>query len=171
MTAHRVQPVRHRWFDDWRGASGLPLRHLVDETAALLTQHEASTAARKRKRRGVDQCRYLAAVEGTVSNLAHAVLIPPETGRLAVLTGHGTNGFTRYDNPAYGKPFAGLLGALSELGVLSWNAPAARRGEAASIAPTDAFAAKVRASGISLSDFGRMPKEEPIVLKRKAPYK
>lgn len=168
MSVHRV---RHRWFDDWRGASGRALRTLVDEVVTLHAQHEASTGARQRKRREADQAHHLASVEGTVANLAYAVLIPPETGRLAVLTGHGTKGFTRYDNPAYGKPFAGLLGALSELGVLSWSAPAARRGEAPSIAPTDAFAAKVRAGGISLSDFGRMPKEEPIVLKRKAPHK
>ena len=162
-----VRPVRHRWFDDWRGASGLPLRRLVEEVAALLAQHEVGTGARHRRRREADLTRYRSAVEGVVANLAHAVLMPPETGRLAVLTGHGRTGASRYDNPAYGKPFAGLLGALDSLGLLSWHLPAARRGEASSIAPTEAFAGTVRQTGVTLSDFGRLPGEETIILKRK----
>ncbi|WP_210245146.1 hypothetical protein [Methylobacterium sp. WL9] len=84
-----------------------------------------------------------------------------------MLTGNARTGVSRYDNPAFGKPFAGLLGALEELEVLSMHAPSMRRREAWSIAPTQAFIATVRADGIALSDFGRLPGEEPIILKRK----
>jgi len=161
--------ARHRWFNDWQGASGIPLRALVDEVAALLAQYEADIGARQRKRRPEDQVRYLAAVEGTVANLAYAALIPPETGRLAVLTGHSRKGFGRYDNPAYGKPFAGLLGALRELGLLSMHAPSSRRREAGTIEPTPLFADMVASAGIGVADFCRLPREELVTLKRKPP--
>ncbi|WP_375276189.1 hypothetical protein [Methylorubrum thiocyanatum] len=168
MKNARVQPARHRWFDEWRGASGHALRQLVEEIAAAVAQHEADTAARKRARRGVDHHHHLTAVEGVVANLAHTVLMPPETGRIAVLLKHGARGCRRYDNPAFGKPFSGLLSRLDAMDVLSVRGPSSPWGEASSIAPTVTFASQVRGRGIRLSDFGRLPGEETILLKHKA---
>ncbi|WP_139251535.1 hypothetical protein [Kaistia soli] len=105
------------------------------------------------------------AVEVVVANLAHAVLMPPETGWLAVLTGNGTCGFTRYDNPAFGKPFRTLLSRLGDLGHLTLR-PSPKRGEASSLAPTESFSALVRDAGISLADFGRLGGEEVVLLAR-----
>lgn len=167
MTRSTASPARHRWLDEWQGASGPALVRLVEETAALLAQHEAETGARQRKRREADERRHRTAVEAVVANLAYAVLMPPDTGRLAVTLRHGDRGSSRYDNPAFGKPFSGLLGQLDAIGTLSIRGPAAQWREASSIAPTPAFAAKVQANGITLTDFGRLPGEEPILLKRK----
>lgn len=168
MKNARVQPARHRCFDQWRGASGPALRQLVQETVTAVAQHEADTAARKRARREADLQRHLEAVEAVVANLAHTVLMPPETGRLAVFLQHGAKGCGRYDNPAFGKPFTGLLSRLDAMDVLSFRGPVAMWREASSIAPTVSFASQVRARGIRLSDFGRLPGEETILLKQKA---
>jgi hypothetical protein len=168
MKNARVQPARHRCFDQWRSASGPALRQLVEETVAAVFQHEMDTAARKRKRREGDLQRHREAVEGVVANLAHTILMPPETGRLAVFLQHGAKGCGRYDNPAFGKPFSGLLSRLDAMDVLSFRSPAAMWREASSIAPTVTFASRVQALGIGLGDFGRQPGEETILLKQKA---
>lgn len=168
MKNPRVQPARHRCFDQWRGASGPALRQLVEETVTAVAQHEMDTAARKRARREADLQRHLEAVEGVVANLAHTVLMPPETGRLAVFLQHGAKGCGRYDNPAFGKLFSGLLSRLGAMDVLSFRGPVSMWREASSIAPTVTFASQVRARGIRLSDFGRLPGEETILLKQKA---
>ncbi len=64
--------------------------------------------ARDRHREAVapsdDQKNHETAVEAVVANLAYEVVRPSATGHIAVLTGNGPNGFTRYDNPAFGKP-------------------------------------------------------------------
>lgn len=162
-----VSPARHRWLDEWQGASGPALVRLVGETVALLAQYEAETGARQRKRREADERRHRTAVEAVVANLAYAVLMPPETGRLAVSLRHGDRGARRYDNPAFGKTFSGLLGLLDALEVLSLRGPSSMWREASSIAPTPTFAGRVQRAGITVSDFGRLPGEEPILLKRK----
>ncbi len=110
----RVLPLnRHQWFDPWRGARGTALRNLVREFAVAIDIHELTNGLRARRRKAVDQEHHAAAIEIVVANIAHAVLMPPETGWLAVLTGNGTSGFTRYDNPALGKPFRSLLNRLA----------------------------------------------------------
>ena len=169
MTASS-SPARHWWLDEWLGAGSPRLDRLVQEGAALVAQYEEQTAARKRRRRPDDQRRHLIAIEMVVANLAHAVLSPPPTGRLAVLTGNDTVGFGRYDNRALGKPFRGLLEALEGISWLDWT-PGRRdekgRGTASSIAPTAAFAARVRGAGVSPADFGRIEGEEVIIVTRK----
>ena len=60
---------------------------------------------------------------------------------------------------------------MHEAGLLDFRLPVAMRGEVSSIAPTDAFAARVRELGIGLSDFGHgddCDGEEVLVLTRKA---
>jgi hypothetical protein len=162
MTTHE----RHRWFDDWQGAEGPALRKLVAEITAAIDQREQAAGTRTRKRRESDQRHHLSAVEVTVANLAHAVLMPPETGRLAILTGNGRTGRTRYDNPALGKPLRTLLHGLGELGLAQWrNSP--QRGVASSLAPTESFARAVREAGITLADIGRQAGEELVIASRK----
>jgi hypothetical protein len=167
---------RNRWFDDWRCAhvsadsrDGDALRQIIAEVGATV----AASETRQRRRREVDQRRHETAIEVVVANLAHAVLLPAENGtaptsgsRLAILTGNGTAGMTRYDNPALGKPLRTLLHQLDEHGVLHWQS-STRRGEASSITPTDAFSRSVRAAAVSLRDFGRLRGEETIILARK----
>lgn len=160
-----LPPERHRWLDPWRGARGLALRNLVSETASTIRHHEGTLRLRERARRPADQVNHLAAVEVVVANLAHAVLHPPETGRLAVLTGNGMAGRTRYQNPALGKPLRSLLSAMEGLGLLTLR-PSPRRREASSLAPTAAFTALVSAAGITLADFGRQEGEELVLLAR-----
>jgi hypothetical protein len=157
---------RHRWFDDWRSADGPALRKLVAEITTAIDQREKSAGSRTRKRREIDQRHHLSAVEVTVANLAHAALVPPETGRLAILTGNGRSGRTRYDNPALGKPFRTLLHGLDELGLARWqNSP--QRRVASTLAPTESFARAVGEAGITLTDFGRQTGEEVVIASRK----
>ena len=162
MTTHE----RHRWFDDWRGAEGLALRKLVADITTAIDQREQAAGTRTRKRRETDQRHHLSAVEVTVANLAHAVLMPPETGRLAILTGNGRNGRTRYDNPALGKPFRTLLHGLDELGLARWR-NSRQRGLASSLAPTESFARVVREAQITLADIGRQAGEEVVIASQK----
>lgn len=166
MTKSNASPERHRWFDDWRGAKGPALEGLVAEIRSAVLDAEAASGARLRKRRPVDERHHGDAVEVVVANLAHAVVMPPETGRLALLTGNGTRGRTRYDNPALGKPLRSLLHHLDEIGVLDHRG-AGGRGEASSIAPTGDFARRVAGLGIDLDDFRRLPQEETVVLSKK----
>lgn len=170
MNALSASPVRHQWFDRWLGAATPRLQQLAQECAASVGQYEDKTAARKRKRRPDDERRHLAAVEVVVANLAYAVLSPPPTGRLAVLTGNDTVGIGRYENRALGKPFRSLLGALEGIGWLDRTygfRDEKGRGTASSIAPTMVFAAKVLEAGVSPVDFGRIEGEEVIILTRK----
>lgn len=162
-----ASPQRHRWFDDWRGAQGAALTRLVAEVRSRVLDAEATAGARRRKRRPIDEHHHRLAVEVVVANLAHAVLMPPDTGRLALLTRNGERGRTRYENPALGKPLRTLLFLLSEVGLLDLRGDG-RRGEASSIAPKDVFARRIRSLGVGLGDFRRLPTEETIILTRKS---
>jgi hypothetical protein len=60
---------------------------------------------------------------------------------------------------------------MYEAGLLDFSPPTAMRGEVSSIAPTEAFAKRVRELGVSLGDFGRHDeREEVLVLTRKGEY-
>jgi hypothetical protein len=67
-------------------------------------------------RRPDDGRRYEIAVETVVANLAHSTVFNASDRWLAILTGNGTRGFTRYENAALGKPLRTLLGGLEALG-------------------------------------------------------
>jgi hypothetical protein len=159
--------VRHRWFDDWRGARGPALKALVADVLAMVAAHEQEAGARKRARRPEDRKHHETAVEAVVANLAYEVVRPSETGHMAVLTGNGPNGFTRYDNRALGKPLRKLLGHFSVLNLIEWTRPKSL-GEAFAFAPTEAFAEMVNRAGIVAADFGRLDGQEVIVLSEKA---
>lgn len=166
VSRRKPEPERHVWFDDWRGIQGEALLRLKAEIVAGVDAAEVAGGHRQRKRRPVDQANHELAVEVVVANLAYAALNPPPTGRLAILTGNGRVGATRYDNTALGKPLRSLLYRLDEAGVLTLRG-SSQRLEASSIAPSEAFARRVSEAGASLSDFGRIKGEETIVLKRK----
>lgn len=156
---------RHRWFDKWLTAGSPDTRRLVDEAVCLIDQHEVQARSRQRKRKAEDERRHRIMVEAITMNLAHAVLMPTETGRLAVLTSHMTRPRTRYDHPAFGDTFPTLLGTFASIGWLtSWPSPG--MGEASSISPTGRIRAKVDEAGISLSGI-RRDIGEPIILSRK----
>lgn len=161
-------PVRYLWLDEWMGAAAPRLRRLVEEGTALIARHERDTEARQKQRRPADQTKHLTAVEVTIANLTHTVLNPQE-GRRAVLTGNPQGGYTRYDNPALGKPYRRLLGAFEDLGWLDRQIGSrGREGRcASSVAPTQTFRAKVIEAGITLTDFGRIEGEEVILAKQK----
>lgn len=164
------QPERHAWVDEWMGAATHRLQRVVHEGLHLVEQHEHRTGTRKRQRRPVDNTHHTTAVEVLIANLAHAVLMPPETGRLAILTGNGPEGFSRYDNSAFGKPLRDLLGTLEGIGWLDWRMGYRARlghGVATSIAPTATFRSLTLEAGISLADFGRVQGEEVIIATRK----
>lgn len=156
------------WVDQWLGAGTVRLRQLVEECEKLIGEYELETGARQRRRRPADQAKHLTAIEVTTANLVHTVLNPQE-GRRAVLTGNAEGGHTRYDNPALGKPYRRLLGALEDIGWLDRRVGSrGREGRfASSIAPTQTFRSKVIEAGITLTDLGRIKGEEVILAKRK----
>ncbi len=104
-------------------------------------------------------------VEVVVCNLAHAVLLTPPTGRVAVQLGNKRKGRSRYDSPIMGKTLSPLLSMLDDLDFLDlkWSMD---RGEVSSIAPTPWFSRKVAEHGVQLADFGRHENEEVILLTR-----
>jgi hypothetical protein len=136
-------------------ACGEPIKRLVSDTIRLVAEHEKHTGARQRARRPDDERHHVGRIETIVCNLAYAVLLPPETGRIAVRLGHGAKGKSRYDNPALGKPLSSLINTLDDLDCLHARAPLAIRGEVSSIAPSAWLATKVAEHNITLSDFGR----------------
>ncbi|CAA0110540.1 Uncharacterised protein [Starkeya nomas] len=166
MSKHSQAPERHRWFDDWRGARGPALRKLVTDITAEVEALERAKGARKRARKAVDQRHFEVAMEVVVSNLAHEGLMPSETGRLAILTGNGAKGATRYDNKALGKPLRDLLGSMAELGLVEWHRPVSWR-EAWAVSPAKTFRERVEGARLGAGDFGRVAGEETIILTRK----
>lgn len=164
--ASKAPPERHVWFDDWMGIHGAALRKLCDGILNDIEAVEVAGGHRQRRRRPTDQAHHETAVEVVVANLAHAVVVPPPSGRLAILTGNGRWGASRYDNKALGKPLRELLVRLDEMGLIEWRY-SLRRLEASSIAPTEAFARRVTAAAVTLADFGRIGGEETIIVTRK----
>ena len=145
---------------------GKNLKTLVDRTVASVRHHEEHTKARIRARREVDERHHIRRIEAVVCNLAHAVLLPPPTGRIATKLGKSTKPRSRYDSPLLGKPFSPLITTLAEIDFLDVNAPNAIRGEVSSITPSPWFIGKVREASVQLSDFGRDATEEVVVLTR-----
>lgn len=166
MNKHFQAAERHRWFDDWRGARGPALSKLVADIIVEIEALERAKGARKRARKAVDQRHFEVAVEVVVSNLAHEAFMPSETGQLAILTGNGAKGATRYDNRALGKPLRALMGHLTELELMDWHKPPSWR-EAWAVSPTATFRERVEGAGIRIEEFGRLAGEETIILTRK----
>ena len=161
----RPAPQRHQWFDAWMMARGDGLKALVNDTVAFLDHHETHTRSRTRARKPRDQAHHLKRIEAVVCNLAHAVLAPPPTGRIAVQLGNARKGRSRYDSPILGKPMSPLIHMLWDVDILNLNW-STLRGEVSSVAPSAWFAGKVREHGVQLSDFGRDEAEEVVVLTR-----
>ncbi|HET6928374.1 MAG TPA: hypothetical protein VFI48_16095 [Hyphomicrobiaceae bacterium] len=157
-------PERHQWFDPWKIANGNNLKALVNSTVISAQCHEAETKARARARRETDDRNHVRRIEAVVCNLAHAVLMPPPTGRIAVKLGKNTKRRSRYDSPLLGKCFSPLIWVLDDLGFLDLRLIPVPRGEVSSIAPTPWFANKVVEAGVQLSDFGRDATEEVVLL-------
>jgi hypothetical protein len=136
----------------------------------LRNQHSSCThesrLTHQRKRVLDDRRRYEIAVEAVIANLPHSTVFNSSNRWLAILTGNGTRGFTRYENAALGKPLRTLLGGLKSLGLAEWRW-SFQPGVASSVAPTARLAEMVRAAGATLEDFGRLANEEVISLSRK----
>lgn len=144
---------------------GEPLKKLVEQTRRMVEHDEKSTRSRRNQRRPAELTNHQRRIEVLVSNLAYAVLNPPDSGRLAVDTRQGETGRSRYTNPALGpKPLRALLNTLLMTDLVDWGRATVMRGEKASIAPTEWFRRKVGEFGVTLSDFGRDPREELIIL-------
>ncbi|WP_072368989.1 hypothetical protein [Hyphomicrobium sp. NDB2Meth4] len=164
----KQEPQRYQWFDQWLIAKSGPLKKLVDATVNFVDHHERHTGARKRARRPQDHQHHVQRIEAIVCNLAHAVLLPPPEGRIAVPLGHGGKGRSRYDSPAVGKLLSPTLSLLWDLDFLDVRRPSVVRGEVSSIGVSDWFAGKVLEAGVSLADFDRREDEEVIILSRHA---
>src|SRR5262245_622365 len=154
---------RHQWFDPWKVAKGDNLKTLVETIAASVRRHEKDTDARSRARRKADERHHVRRIEAIVCNLAHAVLLPPPTGRIATNLGKNTNRRSRYDSPLLGKCFSPLIWMLDGLGCLELRLIPVPRGEVSSIAPTPLIASKVLEFGVQLSEFGRDDTEEVVL--------
>lgn len=162
----KPEPQRYQWFDQWLIAKPGPLKELVDATVSFVDRHERHAGARKRARREHDHKHHVQRIEAIVCNLAHAVLLPPPQGRIAVPLGHGRRGRSRYDSAVLGKTFSPTLNMLEDAGFLELQYPSVMRGEVSSVAPLAWFARKVAEAGVSLADFDRHEKEEGIILSR-----
>lgn len=161
----RPKPIKHEWFDGWMRAKGEPLKLLVERTVVFIDHHETRTGARQRARRTVDQFLHLKRVEAVVCHLAHAVLLPPPTGRIAIQVGHGDKGRSRYKSPIFGKPLGPLMQMLQDTDFVDFNYRyETKREETSTMAPSPWFARRVAECGVQLCDFGRDAAEEVIYL-------
>lgn len=158
--------AQHRWLDQWLVPTAAPLQAIANDMFDHLERHEATVRARTRGRKARDQSAFRDLVNATTANLSLAVLDPPPTGALAVRLGNPAKALTRYDHPAFGKQFRPMLDALHETGFGELRV-SDRRGEVSALAPTEKLAGLVRASGVTLREFGRHPDEECILLTRK----
>jgi len=159
-------PERHAWFDPWLVAKREPLRNLVGMTVKMIDHYEEHYKVRDRERRPDDAAKHRTMIDVVISNLAHTVLAPPPTGRIAVRLGGQRRGLSRYNNRSLGpKPFRRLIYHLDEHDFLSLKL-STQRGEVSSVAPSEWFTRKIGELGVSFADFGRDPDEELIVLTR-----
>lgn len=163
--SRRPEPARYRWMDQWLIAKGAPLVDLVERTVSFLNHHESCVAPRRRARRPKDQLSYRLLVENLVANLAYAVLMPPEGGRLAVSLGHRRR--TAQDNSDLSRQLSEVINLLASADLLEVYAPATVRREASSVRPSDGFARQVLRAGVDLSHFGRHSNEPLILLRRR----
>jgi hypothetical protein len=147
-------------------ATGDAMRQLAAETLAAVDRFETEHFPRTRARRPADRKRREDLVQALVANLAHSVLSPPQSGRLAIRAGNAAKPSTRQDHPAFGKQVRPLLSIMHEMGLLDFRLPIAMRGEVSSIAPTARFAERVLELGVRLSDFGYDGREEVLILTR-----
>jgi hypothetical protein len=161
----RPEPQRHQWFDAWKVAKGDGLKALVEATVHSLQHYEEYTKARTRARKPLDETYHLKRIDAVVCNLAHAVLMPPPTGSIAVQLGNRRKGRSRYDSPVLGKTLSPLIWMLREMDFLNLDRSIIR-GEVSSIAPSAWFAGKVPEYGVRLADFGRDEAEEVLLLTR-----
>ena len=158
-----VVPQRFRWTDPWLVAEGPGLRRLVQKVLRFLQFHEEHTGQRRRRRRATAEAQFRAQVEFLVCNLAYAAIVPPKSGRLAVLLGHRSR--TRYDGPAFGETLSQVMNLFWETQMIdTWRRSTSRQ-EATSFAPTEWFKRRVNEAGVTLEEFGRHPDEALIVLK------
>ncbi|MBS7705192.1 hypothetical protein [Chelatococcus asaccharovorans] len=157
--------VRYTWLDPWLGVRDGPFRELCKAVGADLASHEKAMGCRLRRRRPIDQIHHEAALATVLANLAYATLVPPVGGRLGLLTGNSDKGFSRYSNRAFGKPFRRLLHHLKQLRLIDLIS-STERGQASSVAPSDAFRSALNPVAIDLSDFRRLEGEEVIILSR-----
>jgi hypothetical protein len=165
--AKRPPPALHKWVRPWLTATGEAMRQLAAETLAAVDRFEAEHYPRPRARRSADRKSREDLVHALVVNLAHSVLSPPPSGRLAIRAGNAAKPSTRHDHPAFGKQVRPLLSITHEMGLLDFHLPIAMRGEVSSIAPTASFAERVRELGIVPADFKHDEREEVLVLTRK----
>lgn len=153
------------FFDQWLGARGEALSSFVSAIEADLLAYERATRLRRRARRGQDAQKHSNAVALVVCNLVREVIDPSETGRIAVQRAKRAFG-SRYDNreALNANTFPRLLDSLEGAGLLRQSIGEVTSGRS-TIEPTEAFAQRTQEAGITLADFGRLPKEELIVLR------
>jgi len=160
------EPQRYQWFDQWLIAKPGPLKMLVDSVIHSVDHHERHVGTRKRARREQDHQHHIQRIEAIVCNLAHAVLLAPPGGRIAVPLGHGDKGQSRYSSLVIGKLFSPTLSMMWDLDFLEMHCPGVIRGEVSSIEVSNWFARKVKEANVSLADFDRREDEEIIILSR-----
>ena len=156
-----------RWLDQYLYAEGEALKSLVSNTVAYLENHEAITQPRQRRRRPQDQASFEAAVEAVVVNLAYSELRPAQSDGVVVPRRTGTRR-TRYDNSDLNIiTLNRVTRGLGECRVLELRV-GNRGGAASSIRATPWFLRRIQEAGVTLSDFGRRPGEEVVVLSRRS---
>src|SRR5829696_6267624 len=73
-TPYEADEGEDDWLDEWKVASGEPLKLLLGFIVARIADHEKDTGSRRRARKPADQKRFDQVTDCLVSNLAYAAL-------------------------------------------------------------------------------------------------
>ncbi|WP_321335006.1 hypothetical protein [Breoghania sp.] len=166
-----AEPFRDRKFRHELFPGSPALVALSEETIAVVLQHEAANALRRRKRRTADLEAFRNAVAVIVANLAHVIAFPgSDTGAVILPLGH-PRGHRADHLPGFRESLKATVEALEAVGVLSIVWPDIPS-HATALRPTEAFRREVHARDIGApSDFLRRLVLDPVCLTRKDTFK
>ena len=161
-----MRTTNDTFFIPERRARSEAAKAVVSAVQGRLSQLEAASNARRRRRKTKDQLRHNLMVEAIVCEAIRCRLIHPEA---AVAVSLGRERGSRYEPAPYG-PMKALLSALGPdgLGLLNvrWGSKQepGKRGLRTVFEPSEAL--RDQARHLSFADFGRRPGGEPIVLRQ-----
>lgn len=174
--------VSDKFFDGWSVARTPAARSLIEAVQALLREldrvgsPDGRFEPRKRSRRPADRLIHEQQVEALVCQLVITHLTHPDRGLCVSRSKAKRLERNRYSAPWITEKLTSVMDALEVVGVVWVNRGVQRwkfdapKGRMTTLGAGPVLVKMIKQSGVSVSDFGRHPEEEVIVLKGPKPY-